>query len=56
MTFLVKCNNCGKIQEAVDLGHKPGNPDGWFSRVEDHKHKHACSRSCIQDGQLVLPI
>ena len=56
MTFFVKCNNCGKVEEAVDLGHYPGNPPGWYSRVENKKHKHACCRACITDDQLVFPL
>ena len=61
MTFLVKCDNCGKIQKAGcnDSG-KPYNPfddetgSQWYSRNVDKKEIHACSRECIKKGG-VLP-
>ena len=61
MTFLIRCDNCGKIQEADDSGIFPCNPinpitnEKWWSRVKDGKHEHACQRSCLKDG-VVSPI
>ena len=64
MTFLVKCDGCGNIQEADDQGHFPGNPENpgtgqkWYSRVplETKKTVHACCRGCIKDGGMVFPL
>ena len=61
MTWMVKCNNCNKIQEAGinELGDaynpfddKTGSQ--WYSRLKDGKTIHACSRECITEG-LVWP-
>ena len=63
MTFLVKCNNCDKVQEArYNETAEPLNPindetgTGWWSRTKDGKTIHACSQECIVDGALVFPL
>ena len=60
--YLVKCDGCGKVQEASTNTSgdpfNPINPDNgsrWWSRLKDDKTIHACCRECMDDG-LVFPI
>ena len=61
MTYFVKCDTCGKIQEGVttetDYVGNPINPETdekWYSRIINGKVEHACKESCLKEG-LVWP-
>lgn len=65
MTFLIKCDGCGKVLDAAaDKNNWPGNPfdnisnEKWFSRYDKEKDatKHACSKKCMKDDALVFPL
>jgi len=63
MTFLVKCDHCGKTQEAKpDHSRWPSNPlneEGtqWYSRYDKDQDKtiHACCLDHIKDRAVVWP-
>jgi len=58
MTYLIKCDGCGKIIEPPNnIMGDPYNPSGWFSRVKGEtdarKTLHACCRNCIKDKEPI---
>lgn len=63
MTFFVKCDNCGKEQEAEcnNLG-EPLNPINdetgvrWYNATKDGKTQHACCHDHIPKDGLVWPV
>jgi len=58
MTYLVKCDGCGKVLETPQEGVNPIDDvthQKWWSRVDGDKNLHACSRDCM-DGGLVWPM
>jgi hypothetical protein len=64
LTFFVKCDTCGKIQEAIEgAAHYACNPineetgQKWYSRVKpDGKTAHACCIEHIPKDELISPI
>lgn len=51
MTFLVKCDTCGKVAEApCTVDGLPLNPPGWGWRLGDGKSLHVCSIECMPSG------
>ena len=61
MTLLVKCDGCGKVQEAGKNGSNPFDDktgSQWYSRYNKDldKEVHACSRECMKDGGPVWPL
>ena len=62
MTFFVKCNTCGKTQEADEFDKtfpcNPVNPETnekWYSRTKDGKTLHACCEEHIPQGEMLWP-
>ena len=59
MTFFVKCNNCGRVQEGIETKTEyianPINPDTkekWYSRTINNKTEHACNELCLKKGMV----
>jgi len=62
MTSFVKCDTCGKIQEAqINPIGDPINPinletgSRWYSRIKDEKLVHACRLEHCNDEAMVWP-
>ena len=51
MSTFYKCDGCGRIEPAVDIGEKiaiNSIPHGWFQRKDEDGVQDACSRECIK--------
>lgn len=57
MTFFVKCDSCGLMEEApCNPSGEPYNPTGWYSRLKNGKEVHACQRFHIPKDEGVWPV